>query len=252
MIIWIIIWVLIILISLVIGIILHKKIEKGNFGKKPYTKLTMWMVILYFMSVIILSGNLLLNAILIENQMKAISQIDPDLIVKLDNEESNKMFMKGYIIGLSHDDNWSFWPIKLNVDMIAINNGQRSTGDAHFYLKDPSGNFKTTSISREIEPLDFQYMQFYMWHKDCYGGTGKGDYFQRIRDGCDPETLETELMKLILIVECKPCKFERNPQCYSFDICVYNNYTEEGICEEKLADKEFTLKPTECPEDYYA
>ena len=243
---------------LILGWVWHKKINKGKIKNKLYIQLTMWTMIASFISVLVLSETLILNAYNIgqstealQIQAEGLATINPDLIIKLDEEDSNKFFFSSNIVGLSHDINWTFWPNKLEIDMFATNNGQRSTENINLYLKDSLELFQRDSLNKKIDPFDFEYFEFNLRYKKCYGGEGKEEYYKRREQGCDYKKVNTGLRELILMVDCDACQFERNPKCYSFEICIYNEAQQKEWCKEKLSEEDFSLKEKECPENYF-
>lgn len=239
---------------------LNNWINKGEPGAKYYTRLTMYIVIISLFSVLIIMGNSIITVYMIkdtkdalEAQARGIAPIRPRIIPKLINEDYNHFFPSFRLVNLvRQDENWTFGVDKEEIRFYVRNDGQGNPGNVNFYLRDNDGLFQADNINKVIKPFDFEYLEFLVRYKKCYSGKGRERWEQIEKDGCDESLLKTGLMDWILKVDCTACQNERNPQCYSFKICVYNVSQQEDLCKLQWEDEFGELTPlSECPEPWF-
>lgn len=178
--------------------------------------------------------------------------IEPYLIDKQYNMYFSQDKLADLIVeNLDYDfeNNSKFWPRKEKLRLIVRNTGQAETGSAYIKLTDDSGELYAVSPdSFSLAPLSFKYLEFPFWLGYCYGSTGKLEYL-RYKKECDKDLLSLGLHKMFLEINCDSCQWIENPQCYSFNICVYNNTAGLNECNEILSPEEFKFNRINCPSD---
>lgn len=183
-------------------------------------------------------------------QSQGMPPINPDMVPTLSDKNYNKFFPNFYLADLNHDSNWNFWPRTENIELYVRNRGQ-SPGHVNFYMRDLEKLFIANSESNGIiNPFDFKNVKFEIRYKDCFGGSGEENYKKLKEEGCNYKNLSTGLKELFFKIDCPSCQSEKNPECYSFNICVYNESQQERWCLEKFKDNDFALIPTECPDSW--
>jgi len=254
MIVW---WIItIILAGFLAGLLLTKKISDGKFKERAYTKLTLWVVMISFMSLLI---NAVTNIYVLEDtkealraQAEGIAPVDYLLEIRLVDEDYNKFFPTFRLAGIYHDVNFTFRPSRKSIRMYARNKGQSTTGQINFYLKPKDKDiFYGGSVGKVIGPLDYAHIEFdKIRYKECFGGQGESEWRDAL-ERCDASSIQTGLMDWILKVDFANPLDHENPQCYSFKICIYNESQGEGWCKSQWKEDYFDLNPIDCPEPWF-
>jgi len=261
MLLWIIFIIVIIFLGFLFGLILDKRIQKKGMKKQPYIRLTLWIVIISFISVLIMSFSLLINISLLEDtknalqaQAKGIAPINPEIIPQLINKDYNKYFKTFDVADLiveNADYNFKneskFFPRKATLRLIVRNIGQGEAGNANFEIFQKDGTLYSPCCKNEIvEPFRFKYIEFDFWYKNCSMGFGREEY-ERSIENCKKFLGESGIYDFVLKINCNSCQWEKNPRCYSFSICLYNSpITGEEWCSSELEEKQFNLKQVNC------
>ena len=87
--------------------------------------------------------------------------------------------------------------------------------------------------------------EFKIRNRKCFpNGIGKKQFFELREKGCEESFFEEGLMNFILIEE-----FGAEFNCYSFNLCIYNQSSGENWCEDNFSNSNFELNPITCPKN---
>lgn len=210
-----------------------------------------------FASVLITSLSLIMNASLIKDtrdalrtQTEGMPPVNPKIIPQLIGKDQNRYFdtfSLADLIIVSKED-YKFVPRKADIDMIIRNIGQSDAGKVGLKVVDENKTLYSPWNSVEFPPLSFEYVNFDFMYGGCHGGEGTEEY-NDAKKGCLQSYVHTGIRHFTLVINCNSCQWEENPQCYSFDICVYNHSLGEKWCEKISKGGDFGLKPMSCPEE---
>ncbi len=191
----------------------------------------------------------------LSTQLTTLVSRDPEIQLKLENG-----FVQNNSIPLNDLSRLAFiyppnaskdydYPQNFIFHMKASNRGQTPTGRVTFILRDNENLFYVKPEQRDLgtymePPADINYLTEY---KDCaYRGNGIILYRQRseVCAASRDTNLTTGIKTWTLRTYCEYCI--TNPQCYTFDICVYNQTIEE--CGPNWPDNSAQFIRVDCPE----
>jgi hypothetical protein len=190
------------------------------------------------------------------NQLNSTVPPDPVLQFKL---EDGPFYLKNNAISINtlsslayvyiNESNYYSNPEHFIFRISASNKGLRPTPLVIFSIKDNESLFYINLEKRDLgnymnTPADILFLGGY---NDCRS-SGQGYYeyrrkFKLCQDSRDIN-LTTGIKEWTLIVTCPACNI--NPQCYSFNICVYNSSIDE--CGPKWNEQTTQFVPIDCSE----
>ncbi len=176
------------------------------------------------------------------------SLLTPDLKVKIEEGSNNRFFLDSELVSLYHDENWSFYPYNQEIDFVVNNKGRGNSDELQLSLIDLKGIFRNSYGGDKISSFEDEFIPLKLTTNNCsFGGNGKEEYLDAKKERCNPELIEKGLKELILVIDCPSCEIQK--ECYSFNICIYNQSVEEKWCEKISNKNDIELKKTNCPKD---
>jgi len=246
-------YICIVLVSiyLLIGLFLARKlnhwIDCGTDGSKPYTRLTMLMMVISFVGILIMATTLVINGALFEytqnaliSQINGIPPVDAEIYLNLNEPE---IPISHISIGLDSSNETDFFPRKNSILLTIGNRGQSPTGNIRVEVSDPDNFFVFTPKNdilslNPIEPKLYR-ANFYTKHCESRLYTDRRSAF----DGCY-SNMPIGFYKFNIKIECPLCK--QTKKCYTFEKCIYNSSEEKDNCLLKYIPAKNGLNLIEC------
>ncbi len=196
---------------------------------------------------------LVLGILTLISYLRTNPRIEPDIKISLID---GAFFSADRLMQVNHLANGTFWLSQNYLNFKITNLGQKNTNYMNFYVKDTQGEYQFNTFSLpDLQHLNNTFFQINFWNKNCAeivrNAIDNNQNFIIAYNKCMEvgKNLTGGKKSLLLKIDCPGCSVNKNIQCYSFNICIYNLNSSSCGDEEGYFNY---LKPESCPKNWWS